>query len=195
MNISVGYAFEHTDKEVISKKHYRNAVNYVYDLLVGMGEVKWEHVYTAPVYKASNPTSARQTSLFDWSEPISKLPEPPLPSKGLEEEEEKPLILTEQDNWMLDTYPEFNDVEQRHKLKHIKCDDIYLTPSLPKQEVIDDMIDKGICPVCRGDIKADNVLNLTTVCTDCFSVFNIPPDDYEFYKGSMKEELFPRGTA
>lgn len=213
MNISIGYAFEHTDKEVISKRHYRNAVNYVYDLLVGMGEVKWEHVYTPPVYKAPTPTSARQRTLFDyddyediyesyytgrygknyWEEETSQLSKSPVIDKGLEEEES--LELTDQDNWILDNYPEFNDPVQRTSLMHIKCDDIYKTPSLPDQDKIDEMIDANICPCCRSHIQADNILNLTTVCTDCFSVFNIPPDDYEYYNGSMKGDIFPKGTA
>jgi hypothetical protein len=210
-NISIGYAFEHTDKEVISKAHYRNAVNYVYDLLVGMGEVKWEHVYTIPVYKAPSPTSPRQGNLFEqdyaygyedyytgrygkdfWEVPDCKDPFKEA-AKATEEAEEE-YEMTEVDRWVFDKYPQYNLPENRIKFKHIKCNDVYITSPLPDQDIIDDMIDKGTCPCCLNPIFADNILNITTVCNDCFSVFNIPEEEYDFYNGS-DDSITPRGIA
>lgn len=207
-NISIGYVNEHSDKEVVSRNHYRNAVNYVYDLLVGLGGVKWEHTYVAPVYKAPVPTSARQTNLWEndiyndyyssrygesYWEKYSKADSfpkeagsPKLLEEGssfnvpiatdtnLEEEEYSPS-----DEWYLTMYPEFIEDEHRVKLKHHKCDDVYLSSALPNQSTIDNMILEGVCPSCRNEINPDNFLLINTYCDDCFSVFNIPADDYE----------------
>lgn len=215
-NISIGYVNEHSDREVISRKHYKNAVNYVYDLLVGLGGVKWEHTYVAPVYKAPVPTSARQTSMWEdeefyndyyssrygesYWEKYSKadsLPKEagntqkykeynpfdlPVATDTNEEEEFNSL-----DEWYVEMYPEYLEDEHRVKLRHYKCDEVYLTSGLPNQKTIDDMLEANVCPCCRNEIIADNFLLLNTACNDCFSVFNIIPEDYEvMYEDTKK---------
>lgn len=209
-NVSCGYAFEHSDKEVISRNHYRNAMNYIHDLLVGLGGVKWEHVYVAPVYKAPVPTPARQTTIYDenfyedyymsrygenyWdgfpqkeakkeSKVVEFTPKNSNPfdrvkatdTNIVDEEEE----LMDVDEWYAEMYPQYIEEKNRAELKHYKCDDVYLTSSLPNQSTIDAMISDGTCPCCRNDIRPDNFLYLNTFCEDCFSVFNVPPDDFQ----------------
>jgi hypothetical protein len=205
-NISIGYAFEHSDKEVISRKHYQNAVNYVYDLLVGLGGVKWEHTYVAPVYKAPVPTSARQTRIWEddiyddyyssrygqsYWENTTKDSEPKEARSGelsaknssfnvpratdTNVEEDVSLL----DEWYMEMYPQYVEPQERLDLKHHKCNDVYLSSALPNQDTIDDMLLDGVCPCCRNEILPDNFLLLNTSCDDCFSTFNIPPDDYE----------------
>jgi hypothetical protein len=217
MNISIGYAFEHSDKEVISKKHYQNAVNYVYDLLVGLGGVKWEHTYVAPVYKAPVPTSARQINIWEediyddyyssrygqsyWentskdsqpkearsselSQKHSSFNIPVATDTNVEEETDIDVA----DEWYMEMYPQYVETEKRLELRHYKCDDVYISSALPNQGTIDDMILDGVCPCCRNEILPDNFLLITTSCNDCFSMFNIPPEDYDAMYG--EEEKF-----
>jgi hypothetical protein len=212
-NVSCGYAHEHSDKEVISRQHYRNAMNYIYDLLVGMGEVKWEHVYVAPVYIPPAPTSARQGNLFEedeydyaefysgrygqnyWYGDSNKDYTPKeaktkvFDIKGREEVGKTKFKSDADaiDEWYWENYPEFIEEEGREKLKHYKCNDFYLTSALPPQIEIDNMIEKNVCPCCRNKIIPDNILFLNTVCQDCFSTFNIPEEDYAYLTKSQGE--------
>ena len=195
-----------------SKKHYQNAVNYVYDLLVGLGGVKWEHTYVAPVYKAPVPTSARQINIWEddiyddyyssrygqsyWentskdshpkeakstelSQKHSSFNVPIATDTNVEEE----IDYDVSDEWYMQMYPQYIETEKRLELRHYKCDDVYISSALPNQKTIDDMILDGVCPCCRNEILPDNFLLITTSCNDCFSMFNIPPEDYDAMYG------------
>lgn len=252
-NVSCGYINEHSANEVVSIKHFENAVNFGAELLSSLGHSKWKHVYQAPVYvpkkteafarqgtidfeednhygeyytsryspRTSKDRYAGTSRLFEdskkpFSSPLTEEDLSHFPKEDQEalralydikspiEQAEEEYYVTDQlddaslygdtqdeiDQWYLEYYPQFNEEEGRKKLKHYVTKDSFVTKfdiTKMTQTQIDDEIVNCTCPNCLGIVEADNVLLLNSYCTDCGSIFNIPPDEYHYLMSKRGE--------
>lgn len=110
------------------------------------------------------------------------------------EEETDPLDNYEAyegyNDWIQSVYPEYAEPSLRKELKHfsqyyeVSPDNLMIT--IENQEFVDNCILDDTCPICGGrHLLISNNMLIETACTDCESIFNVPPDEIS----SMQEKF------
>lgn len=94
--------------------------------------------------------------------------------------------------WIQSVYPEYTEPSLRKELKHfsqyyeVSPDNLMIT--IENQEFVDKCILEDTCPICGGiHLLISNDMLIETACTDCESIFNVPPDEISSMQEKFKQ--------
>ena len=203
-NISIGYYSEHSDHEVLRISKFKNAINFMYEVISKHGLIYYEYVEEKLVkmYPSKSSPSAgvgRYSELLDEDDYFDSYYDAygngeyisPYAKKYNFDSVNLPKQFTPTDpvfdEWVSELYPEYKEKPNRENLIHYFSDTESFYPQYSlTQEDIDDYLEDGMCPTCYEPIDRTNKLLLNLNCNHCASVFNMPEDAGELFY----QELF-----
>lgn len=166
-NISCGYFNEHCDTEILSLNHFVNAINYAYEILIKLGNKKWEHI---------SDTKPKAYQWKNWNKYYSDF-EDYLPPKKIEKE----------GHWHYTPAYRFNKIDEEYIQENVLIGicpicNTHLTPlsgekehcvrceatyNIPISESITD-VDEEIFDILDSNekLKKENIVDATWVSID-----------------------------
>lgn len=199
-NISIGYYSEHSNKEVLRISKFKNAINFMYEIISKHGLIYYEYVEDK-IFNLNPSKSYPSAGVGKYSELVdddyyddyygSGEYISPYAKKYNFDSVDLPKSFTPTDKvldeWVNELYPEYKDKAQRENLIHYFSDTQSFYPNYSMtQEDIDDYLEDGMCAVCYEDIDRTNSLLINLNCSHCASVFNMPEEAGELFY----QELF-----
>lgn len=210
-NLACGYFNEHTNTEVASVALVINAFSFAYEMLTMLAERNIPLTFPVPVvselpYGGSKKlntvrssektlsTEAKQVNMWDDVEDwYFDARQGGWVMTATEKKAEVLDVFEEEDDidfeiyseYMMQCYPEYTIDKEREKLKSIST--VYDLIDLTQREV-DECLVEQCCPFCLGEnVTVTNDLLLSSYCTDCSSLINIPECEQPFYETKMDE--------
>jgi len=155
-NIGAGYFDEHTEQEITSIQALENSINFGYECLTQLGNVKWYH---------------KATSLYENTNVKLSSSEKSYPSKSSK------ISWDRYDDWddiiYSKSYEKPKTSEYRHILAHEFNDDF-------SNDEIENALTEGYCPCCLGEHTVNwDSSDDVGYCTDCGSYYYVPEDWFE----------------